>query len=123
MGATRVQLALTNMFNKTRIEVRALVDTGASHLVVTTDVAKALGFDPEECRTDYATLADGCSRRAPVIAPVQIEFEDRQCSADAFVMGDECLLGFIPLECMDLVVDPKRQCLVGKHPGGPIFRI
>jgi clan AA aspartic protease len=123
MGATHVQLALTNVFTKTRVEVRAMVDTGSSHLVVTHKIAKALGFDPEECRTECLILADGSGRHTPVIGPVAIQFEDRQCSMDAYVMGDECLLGFIALECMDLVVDPKQQRLVGKHPGGPVHRV
>ena len=113
VGETRVQIVLTNMFTKTRVEVRALVDTGTSGLIVTPEVAKALGFDIEEVRRQWVTVANGRSERAPVIAPVQIEFEDRACSTDGFVLNSgECLLGCIPLEQMDLALNPKEQRLV-----------
>jgi len=104
---------LINVFTKTRVEVQALVDTGTHHLVVTPEVAKALGFDIEEVRRQWITVANGCSERAPVIGPVQIEFEDRWCSTGAFVLnGGQCLLGRIPLEQMDLALNPKEQRLV-----------
>ncbi len=119
MGETHADLILTNLFNKKSASVRALVDTGATYLIVTPEAAKALGFDPEECQTRNAILADGTCASVPLLMGIQIEFEDRSCRIDAYVMGDECLLGFFALECMDLMVDPKGQRLVGVRPGGP----
>lgn len=123
MSETQANLVVTNLFNKLSMSLHVLVDTGSSYLTVTDEIARALGFDPEECRVRVVILADGRRVRVPVIGPLQIQFEDRECTVDAYVMGDQCLLGFIPLECMDLVVDPKGQPLVGAHPGGPLFRM
>jgi clan AA aspartic protease len=123
MGETLADLVVTNLFNKARMSLRVLVDTGSSYLTVTDEIARALGFDPEECRVRVVILANGRRVRVPVIGPLQIQFEDRECTVGAYVMGDQCLLGFISLECMDLVVDPKGQPLVGAHLGGPLFRI
>ena len=120
MGETRVDLVLTNLFNKKTVSVRALVDTGTSDFIVTMDVARALGFDPEECQTRNIILADDTRRRVPLLRGIQLAFDNRDCLIDAYVMGDECLLGFIPLECMDLAVDPKGQRLVGRHADGPV---
>jgi hypothetical protein len=55
-------------------------------------------------------------------ACVHLQFEDRTFTIDAEVMEDQCLLGFIPLERLDLIVDPKQQRLVGRDPRGPTFR-
>jgi hypothetical protein len=41
---------------------------------------------------------------------------------EALVMGEECLIGVVPLEVMDLIVDPKLQRLVGRLPDGPCTR-
>ena len=119
MGETRANLTLTNIFNRKTVSVRALVDTGATFLIVTPDVAKELGFDTEECQTRNATLADGSHSSVPLLKGIEIAFEDRTGRIDAYVMGDECLMGYFALECMDLMVDPVRQRLVGAHPGGP----
>ena len=43
---------------------------------------------------------------------------------EAAVLGDECLLGVIPLEAMDLVVNAKLERVTPNpaHPDGPVFR-
>jgi hypothetical protein len=45
-------------------------------------------------------------------------------TTEAAVLGDECLMGVIPLEAMDLVVNPKLECVTPNpaHPDGPVFR-
>ena len=122
MGLTYADLELTNLFTNHTVPVRALVDTGATYLIVTAEVARALGFDPDETVVSNVTIADGRRIPVPVVGPLQIRFQDRQCKLEAVVLGDQCLLGFIPLECMDLMVDPVRQRLVGAHAEGPVFR-
>ena len=52
----------------------------------------------------------------------RIHFEDRSYLTEALVMGEECLIGVVPLEVMDLIVDPKLQRLVGRLPDGPCTR-
>jgi hypothetical protein len=49
-----------------------------------------------------------------VVGPVEVRFENRRVSADAMVLpgNAEVLLGSIPLEGMDVVIDPKQQKLL-----------
>ena len=125
MGATYVQLTLVNMLTRHEAAIEALVDTGASELTVTPEVATLLGFDPEEVSRTNVVLADGRRVAVPRLRPIEIRLGDRSCCADVLVLGDQCLLGFIPLEAMDLVVDPKRQQVIPnpEHPEGPCFRV
>ncbi len=83
------------------------------------------GFDLEETSTYSLTVADSRRVRAPRIQPVEIRFDDRTFMTEAAVLGDECLMGVIPLEAMDLVVDPKQRHVIANpaHPDGPVFRV
>lgn len=123
MSSTYAQITITNLFTNSTIRVRALVDTGCMLSTLTDEVAQALGFDPAEFTMKRIVLADGRSVRVPTIGPIQIDYEDRSCMTQAYVMGDECLLGCVPLECMDLAVDPVKERLVGRHPGGSLHRV
>ena len=122
MGLARADLKLTNMFKKTSIEISALVDTGAVHMCVTLAQARQLGFDPEECVTQIVTLADGRQIEVPKIRPVEIAFANRTYATEALVLGDEALMGVLPLEAMDLVIDPRGQRVVvnPEHPNFPV---
>ena len=124
MGVVHADFTLTNFFNKKSVRIRALVDTGATEVFVTPEVARELGFDPEEVAHRNVTVADGRSVRAPRLRPVEIEFADRSYCGEVLVLGDQCLVGVIPLEAMDLVVDPKHLELIPNpaHPDGPYTR-
>jgi clan AA aspartic protease len=119
MGYVHVDITLRNLFAKKSINVRALVDTGAFMMGVPANIAMGLGFDLEEMSTREATLADGTRVRRPVV-PLQVGFQERYCSADAIVLGDECMVGVLVLEAMGLVVDPVQQRVIPnpKHPEG-----
>jgi len=123
MGLSHVDLQLTNLFSKKTMTVRALVDTGAMFLCVTQEIATQLGFDSEEAETVRITVADG--RSLTKIAPVRIEFANRSYVTEAFVIGDEPLLGVVPIEAMDLIVDPVSQQLRVNpaHPNYPVFPV
>jgi clan AA aspartic protease len=116
------KLKLTNLFNRKQVEVNALVDTGATFMCVTEEVALQLGFDITEVSQQVVTLADGHQRKVPKIAPIEIAFENRTYVTEAVVLGNEPLMGVIPLEAMDLVVDPRKQELVvnPQHPNYPV---
>lgn len=112
MGTVHVRITLSN------------VDTGTTHMIVTRQVALELGFDLEETSMYSLTVADSRRVRAPRIQPVEIRFEDRSYVTEAAVLGDECLMGVIPLEALDLVVDPRQQRVTPNpaHPEGPVYR-
>ena len=69
-------------------------------MCVTEEIAVQLGFDTTEVSTQIVTLADGKQRKVPKIAPIEIAFENRTYVTEAVVLGDEPLLGLIPMEAM-----------------------
>jgi clan AA aspartic protease len=125
MGLVYADFTLANLFTKKSVPIRALVDTGAMEVYVTAPVARELGFDVEEVSLKRVILADGSVRHVPTIAPVRTHFGDRSCLVDVVVLGDECLVGVVPLELMALIVDPVRQRVVfdPKYPAGPCHRV
>ncbi|MDR1868959.1 MAG: retroviral-like aspartic protease family protein [Treponema sp.] len=104
------------------VTVNAVVDTGAVTLIINDDVCQKLGLAIEGTRT--ATLADGNKVNCKVTEPVRICWKDRDVSCQAVVIPKgEILLGVIPLEFMDLIVDPVAEQLVGAHGDRIISRI
>ena len=97
------------------LTVNALVDTGAITLVIGEKHRKELGLSIVKTKT--ATLAGGLKSYCNITEPVEIHWNDRSSSVQAWVLPDEedVLLGLIPLEEMDLIVDPKNQKLIGAH--------
>ncbi len=45
------------------------------------------------------------------MGPLRVNFQDRCCFVGALVLGDEVLIGAVPMEDMDLVVNPALQRL------------
>jgi clan AA aspartic protease len=64
------------------------------------------------------TIADGSKRLVPYVGPIQITFKNRNCFTGAMVLGEEVLLGAIPMEDMDLIVQPA-QLRVPVNPESP----
>jgi hypothetical protein len=62
-------------------------------------------------------LADGSRTLIPYVGPIGVRFANRRCFTGALVMGDEVLLGAIPMEDMDLIVIPMRDVTV--NPASP----
>jgi clan AA aspartic protease len=122
MGLTYATLKLTNLFGHQSVEVNALVDTGATFMCVSEEIALQLGFDITEVSRQVVTLADGHQRKVPKIAPIEIAFGNRTYVTEAVVLGNEALLGVIPMEAMDLIVDPRQQMLIAnpQHPNYPV---
>lgn len=87
------------------ISIKCLADRGSTYLVLPEHVATQLQLKPLETRE--ATTTDGRSHTVPYAGPVRITFENRNCFVGALIMGDEVLLGAVPMEDMDLIVHPK----------------
>lgn len=109
MGLTYTTLSLRNPVEAqlSSMPVQALVDTGALHLCIPQHVALQLNLKTLEERE--VTLADGKKSRVPYVGPIEVSFANRRCFVGAMVLGDEALLGAIPMEDMDLVVYPATQ--------------
>jgi len=94
-----------------KLTLRALVDSGAYMLVIPEHVRLQLDL-PEVDRREAVT-ADGKVHVVPVVGPVNVHFQNRIATCNAMVMGrDEVLLGAIPLEELDVVVDQRNQKLI-----------
>lgn len=96
------------------IEVSALADTGAVHLCIPEHLAIQLQVEALEQRE--VVLANGRRRTVPYVGPIEVRFQNRRCFTGAMVLGDvmlgdEVLLGAIPMEDMDLVLRPQLQSI------------
>ena len=87
--------------------VNALVDSGALHLCIPQHVATQLRLPVLDRRE--VTVAFGEGQTVDYVGPVKVKFADRQCLVGALVLGNQALLGAIPMEDMDLVISPSRQ--------------
>jgi clan AA aspartic protease len=118
MGLIHSTVELRNPVDGQRasMTVNALVDTGALHLCLPKHVALQLGLRELEQRE--VTLANGDRALVPYMGPVEVRFANRRCFTGAVVLGDEALLGAIPMEDMDLVVSPATQTLA-VNPASP----
>ncbi len=74
-----------------------------------------------EARKWFATLdPSSCISRIDLLLPVELHFKNRTGFAGALVLGDQVLLGAIPMEDMDLVVIPRTRT-VDINPQSPNF--
>lgn len=79
-------------------------------------IAVQLNLQTESLREVY--VADGRLMQVKYVGPVKVSFENRICFVGALVMGDEAVLGAIPMEDMDLLLSPSRQ-RIAVNPSSP----
>lgn len=100
------------------VDMEALVDSRATHLCIPQHVQVQLQL--EEIDSKEVTLADGSKKLVPYVGPVELHFKNRVGFSGALVMGDQVLLGAIPMEDMDLIIIPKTRTL-DINPNSPNF--
>lgn len=122
MGLAYAELILESTFRNRRMQVRALVDSGAVFMIIPEHVALQLGFDIDEFSTREVVLADGSRKAVPMVGPLRVHFGDRYCDLSALVFGDEPLMGAVPMEMMDLVLHPATQSLT-VNPASPYLPV
>ena len=113
MGQTdaKIQLGNPRLPELGAVEIDALADTGAVHMCIPQHIQIQLQLEEQD--TKEVSLADGSRRLVPYVGPIELRYKNRLGFAGALVMGDEPLLGVIPMEDMDLVVVPRtRQVIV-----------
>lgn len=112
MGLIYAEIELSNPRDRSinSIKVRCLVDTGSLHLCIPEHIAIQLKL--EELYKREVTTADGKKHLVPYMGPIAIEFENRGCFTGALVLGDEVLLGAVPMEDMDILISPAKQALI-----------
>ncbi len=109
MGMINAEIELSNPVHPELLPlvVQALVDTGAMTICIPEHVAVQLSL--KEIAKREVTTADERSHVIPYVGPIQIRFENRTCFTGALVIGESVLLGAVPMEDMDLVVEPSRR--------------
>jgi predicted aspartyl protease len=102
----------------------ALVDSGATALALPTRLIQQLGL--KKSYTKRATNTRGVGD-VDVYEAVRLTVQGRHMSIDVMEVPDEIpmLIGQIPLEYFDLVVDPRNRRLIGNpaHGGEHIFEL
>jgi clan AA aspartic protease len=98
-----------------RLTVNAVVDTGAVTLVINEETRERLGL--RTLKTGEATVAGGGKVQTRITEPVDVCWKDRETSCRAVVLSGEkdVLLGALPLEGMDLTINPLRNEVTGAH--------
>jgi clan AA aspartic protease len=123
MGKVIVNIKLTNLkdsFLKSagarkakprEVEVEALVDTGATRLYLKPTVIKKLGLERTDTVRSRTSNGDVIRYK---YEPVQLELMGRHENFDVIEVPEEVpnLLGQVPLEVLDFVVDSRGQKLV-----------
>ena len=95
-----------------QVQVSALVDSSASMLTIPRSLARLLNLQKmDEVQTE---LANGEVMQAEVVGPIEVRFANRRASVDAVVIEaeTEVLLGAIPMQGMDVMIDSKREQLI-----------
>jgi clan AA aspartic protease len=136
MGVFKEEITLENIIDRgdadrgyikesevRKLKVEAMPDTGAWTLVINEDIRQKLGLTIEE--TSESSLADGQRGTYDVTGGIKIRWKNRSIILPAVVVPNakDVLLGALPLEAMDLMVDPVHGCLVGVHGDQPLHVI
>jgi clan AA aspartic protease len=108
-----------------RLEVAdALVDTGATTLSVPKRLIEQLGLTPFRARRVRTSSGP---KTVQVYGAARLTIEGRDCLVDVVEVSDDCpvLIGQVPLELLDFVIDPKMQCLIANpdHGGEHMYEL
>src|SRR3972149_2046000 len=118
MGLITTKVQLRNPLDSrlAPFEATALVDTGALHLCLPKHVVLQLNLPTVQQRE--VTTADGQQHICDYVGPVEVAFGNRSCFVGALVIGEEVLLGAVPMEDLDLVISPSGRT-VEVNPNSP----
>jgi clan AA aspartic protease len=134
MGHVNTQVTLKNLDDTKQVKkgnlpehkirqvtVDVMVDTGATTLIINEELFRQLGLDV--MGEQEITFANDAKEICKLTEPLEIHWENRFVAMSALVVEDasEFLLGVLPLEGMDLMVDTVNQRLVGVHGDHPVY--
>ncbi len=110
--------AINEVWNSYQTTIECLKVVFSMMLCIPEHVAFQLEL--EENRKREVTTADGSRHKVSYVGPIEVIFENRNCFVGSLVMGDEVLLGAVPMEDMDLIISPSHGKLV-VNPESPNF--
>jgi len=99
-----------------RVTTRALVDSGAYDLIINQEIQEQLKLRVLGKRP--VRLADETVLEVDIVGPVEVRFETAATTVRALVIPntEQVLLGAIPLEGLDVIIDPVRERLLVNPP-------
>lgn len=131
MGKVLVAAKIENLFDLFRLaggairaeQIRhvevadALVSTTATMLSMPKRLIEQLGLRQFRTRKTLTSAGPGEAR---IYGAVRLTVQGRDCNVDVSEVPDECpvLIGQVPLELLDFVVDPTGQRLIGNPAHG-----
>lgn len=138
MGMVRANVILTNVLDMANAKehrigeeevrcmaVEMLVDSGSYKLCINEAVQEVLQLNYVGERKGQ--LANGETVHFPEVGPLHLKFENRTVVCTALVLpgNSDCLLGAIPMEEMDVLIDPLNERLIVNpaHPNYAILRV
>jgi clan AA aspartic protease len=102
----------------------ALVDTGATLLSLPTRLIQELGLDRTASKRVITSTGEG---EAAVYSAVRLTIQGRACTMDVIEVPDRVpvLIGQLPLEHLDLVIDLRSRTLIGNpaHGGEHVYEL
>ena len=112
---TRAEVGFIKQSEIRQTTVTAMVDTGAATLVINEELRHQLGLRIQGERP--VRLANNTRETVKVAEPVKVCWKNRDMVCQPWVVQSSLniLLGAIPLEDMDLIIDPAKQELTGAH--------
>jgi clan AA aspartic protease len=124
-NATDVGMAKRRIIKKAEVRtvtVQAMADTGSNTLVITERIRKQLGL--KILVSDEVVLANNQTAKCSMTEPVAIYWKNRVTHCDAMVISGEgeVLLGAIPMEGLNVIVDPTLQEVIGKYGDRVVFK-
>lgn len=95
-----------------RIRVNMLVDTGSYVLAINQTIQEVLQLPLITHQRVW--LASNKTEEHDLVGPIEIRYQDKTTSCNAIVLPGDCepLLGAVPMEAMEVLVDPLRQELI-----------
>jgi len=106
MGKVVEKVKLTSLFEPEKsVEVEAVIDTGATMVVLPRDIVEELGL--RKMREVKVRYANNKVETKPIYGVVNIELKGRSANLDVLVeeKGSQPLIGQVLLELLDLIVD------------------
>jgi predicted aspartyl protease len=102
----------------------ALVDTGATLLSLPSRLIAQLGLEKMGTRHVSSSTGGG---EAGLYGAVKLTIQNRTCTMDVMEVPDTVpvLIGQLPLEHLDFVVDLRGRCLIGNpaHGGEHVYEL
>lgn len=107
------KVKLTSLFDPSKsVEIEAVIDTGATMLVLPQNVVDELGL--RKIRDAKVKYGNNKVEQKWVYGAVTVELKGRVGIFEALAeaVGSQPLVGQIVLEALDLVVDPRTRTLI-----------